>query len=90
MPHPPKIINAAVIYHSGYAHTERMAAAVADGACATLKAIDARGNIPGGAWNKISETDVILLGSPTFMGGQAGSAKSLPMPRQNPGLRVSG
>lgn len=45
MSHPLKTINAVVIYHSGYGHTERMAAAVADGASATLIAIDSEGNI---------------------------------------------
>ncbi len=69
MSHPLKTINAVVIYHSGYGHTERMAAAVADGASATLIAIDSEGNIAKDAWEKISEADVILLGSPTYMGG---------------------
>lgn len=69
MSHPLKTINAVVIYHSGYGHTKRMAAAVAEGACATLIAIDSEGNIAEDAWEKISEADVILFGSPTYMGG---------------------
>lgn len=69
MSHPLKMINAVVIYHSGYGHTKRMAAAVAEGACATLIPINAEGNIAEDAWEKISEADVILLGSPTYMGG---------------------
>lgn len=69
MSHPLKMINAVVIYHSGYGHTKRMAAAVAEGASATLIAIDSEGNIAEDAWEKISEADVILLGSPTYMGG---------------------
>jgi multimeric flavodoxin WrbA len=37
------IINTAVVYHSGYGHTQRMAQAVAQGAEATLVPIDAEG-----------------------------------------------
>lgn len=69
MSHPLKTIKAVVIFHSGYGHTERMAAAVAEGACATLIAINSEGNIAEHEWEKISEADVILLGSPTYMGG---------------------
>lgn len=79
MSYPLKMINAVVIYHSGYGHTERMAAAVAEGASARLIPIDSEGNIAEEAWERISEADVILLGSPTYMGGQAGSSKNLPM-----------
>ena len=35
----------AVVYHSGYGHTQRMAQAVAEGAQAQLIAIDADGNV---------------------------------------------
>lgn len=45
MTHPQKTINAVVIYHSGYGHTERMATSVAKGANATLIAIDPEGHI---------------------------------------------
>ena len=69
MTHPLNTINAVVIYHSGYGHTERMAAAVAKGAGATLIAIDSEGNIPEHAWATLREAAVILFGSPTYMGG---------------------
>ncbi|WP_130098446.1 flavodoxin family protein [Siccibacter turicensis] len=62
-------INSVVVYHSGYGHTERMAAAVAGGANATLVAIDSDGNITEDAWAKLNAADVILFGSPTYMGG---------------------
>ena len=35
----------AVVFHSGYGHTLRMAQAVAEGASAELIAVDAEGNI---------------------------------------------
>ncbi|KVL10921.1 flavodoxin family protein [Burkholderia sp. MSMB1826] len=59
----------AVVYHSGYGHTQRMAAAVADGAGAALVAIDADGNLADDAWHTLADADAILFGSPTYMGG---------------------
>ena len=58
----------AVVYHSGYGHTGRMAQAVADGAEAELVAIDAEGNLPESAWEKLNTADAIIFGSPTYMG----------------------
>ncbi|OXI68499.1 NADPH-dependent FMN reductase [Burkholderia sp. AU31280] len=58
-----------VVYHSGYGHTQRMAAAVADGAGAALVAIDADGNLADDAWHTLAAADAILFGSPTYMGG---------------------
>ncbi|MBU6436519.1 MAG: flavodoxin family protein [Betaproteobacteria bacterium] len=57
-----------VVYHSGYGHTKRMAEAVASGAGAELIAIDAEGNLPDGAWDKLAASDAIIMGSPTYMG----------------------
>lgn len=59
----------AVVYHSGYGHTARMASAVAEGAGADLVAIDAEGNIAEDAWATLARADAILFGSPTYMGG---------------------
>ena len=58
----------AVIYHSGYGHTQRMAQAVAEGAGADLIAIDAEGNLPDGGWDALGAADAIIMGSPTYMG----------------------
>ena len=58
----------AVVYHSGYGHTQRMAQAVAEGAGAELVAIDAEGNLPEGAWDTLAAADAIIMGSPTYMG----------------------
>ena len=57
-----------VIYHSGYGHTQRLAQYVAQGAQAELIAIDAEGNLPEGAWDKLKAADAIIMGSPTYMG----------------------
>jgi multimeric flavodoxin WrbA len=58
----------AVVFHSGYGHTQRMAQAVAQGAEARLIAIDADGNLPAGGWEQLIEADAIIFGSPTYMG----------------------
>jgi NAD(P)H dehydrogenase (quinone) len=58
----------AVVFHSGYGHTLRMAQAVAEGAGAELVAIDAEGNLPSGGWETLNAADAIIMGSPTYMG----------------------
>ena len=58
----------AVVFHSGYGHTQRMAQAVAQGAEAELLAIDADGNLSDEAWTSLNEADAIIMGSPTYMG----------------------
>jgi NAD(P)H dehydrogenase (quinone) len=58
----------AVVYHSGYGHTQRAAEAVAEGAHAELVKIDAEGNLPDGGWEKLAAADAIIFGSPTYMG----------------------
>ena len=58
----------AVVFHSGYGHTQRMAQAVAQGAEAELLAIDADGNLSDAAWASLNEADAIIMGSPTYMG----------------------
>lgn len=59
----------AVVYYSGYGHTKRVAEAVAEGAKASLIAIDAEGNIPEAAWAELNGSDAIIFGAPTYMGG---------------------
>ena len=58
----------AVVFHSGYGHTLRMAQSVADGANAELLAIDADGNLTEAGWATLNEADAIIMGSPTYMG----------------------
>jgi multimeric flavodoxin WrbA len=58
----------AVVFHSGYGHTLRMAQSVADGANADLVAIDADGNLTEDGWATLNEADAIIMGSPTYMG----------------------
>jgi NAD(P)H dehydrogenase (quinone) len=62
------VTRVAVVYHSGYGHTQRMAQAVAEGANAELIAIDADGNLPTGGWEQLKAADGIIFGCPTYMG----------------------
>jgi NAD(P)H dehydrogenase (quinone) len=58
-----------VIFHSGYGHTQRLAQAVGEGAAAEVIAIDADGNLPADAWERLLAADAIVFGAPTYMGG---------------------
>jgi len=58
----------AVVFHSGYGHTLRMAQAVAEGAGAQLVPIDAEGNLSENGWETLNSSDAIIMGSPTYMG----------------------
>ena len=60
--------NIAIVFHSGYGHTQRMAAAVAEGARGELVAIDAEGNLTEAQWVTLGAADAIIFGSPTYMG----------------------
>jgi NAD(P)H dehydrogenase (quinone) len=66
----------AIVYFSGYGHTKKQAEAVAEGARAaggdvSLLQIDPDGNLPDSAWEAIGQSDAIIYGSPTYMGGPA-------------------
>lgn len=65
----------AIVYFSGYGHTEKLANAVREGAAtageATLYRIDANGELPEGAFDALNAADAIIYGSPTYMGGPA-------------------
>ena len=60
--------NIAIVYHSGYGHTQRMAQAVAEGSGGQLIAIDADGTLPTSGWEQLKAADAIIFGSPTYMG----------------------
>ena len=58
----------AIVFHSGYGHTKRMAESVAAGAGGELLAIDAEGNLTEAQWATLGAADAIVFGSPTYMG----------------------
>jgi NAD(P)H dehydrogenase (quinone) len=57
-----------VVYFSGHGHTRRMAESVAQGAGATLLAVDQEGQLPEGGWDTLGAADAIIFGAPTYMG----------------------
>jgi NAD(P)H dehydrogenase (quinone) len=58
----------AVVFHSGYGHTARIAEHVARGASAELITIDPQGDITPEQWAVLDQADAIVFGSPTYMG----------------------
>ena len=58
----------AIVFHSGYGHTAKIAEAVATSSGAQLLAIDAEGNLPEGGWETLAAAKMIVFGSPTYMG----------------------
>jgi multimeric flavodoxin WrbA len=75
MSFPVKI---AVVYHSGYGHTSRLAEAIARGAARVedaevvlVKAEDAPKN-----WDLLDGADAIIMGAPTYMGSLSAPFKA--------------
>jgi len=58
----------ALVYHSGYGHTQRVAQAVAQAARADVVVIDAEGNVSESDWAVLDAATAIIMGSPTYMG----------------------
>lgn len=69
------MIRVAIVYHSGYGHTAKVAEAVAKGlsevseTAVEMISIDAEGNLPESAWTMLQAADSIIFGSPTYMSG---------------------
>ena len=57
-----------IVFHSGYGHTAKIAEAVAATSGAQVLAIDAEGNLPEGGWETLAAAEMIVFGSPTYMG----------------------
>nr|WP_202819674.1 flavodoxin family protein [Thaumasiovibrio occultus] len=60
----------AIVFHSGYGHTAKQAAALQEGAgaTATLVEIDPQGELSEAQWQVLDEAKAIVFGSPTYMG----------------------
>ncbi|RQO63471.1 NADPH-dependent FMN reductase [Paucibacter sp. KBW04] len=59
----------AIVFHSGYGHTQKVAEAVAEGSGGALLAIDAEGHLSEADWAHLAAADAIIFGTPTYMGG---------------------
>jgi NAD(P)H dehydrogenase (quinone) len=64
----------AIVYHSGYGHTAKVAehvrigGASADGAQVTLYKADDLTSPEAGPWDELAAADAIVFGAPTYMG----------------------
>jgi len=67
----------AIVYFSGYGHTQKQAEAVQAGVAsvagttADLFRIDSEGNLPAESWETLAAADGVIFGSPTYMGSVA-------------------
>ena len=70
----------AIVYHSGYGHTAKLAEAVAEGVTrggaevSLLKADDLT-KPDEGPWDQLNEADAIIFGAPTYMGSASATFK---------------
>jgi len=71
----------AVVYHSGYGHTQRQAQAVADGVNAIagveadLVSVDELSDTESAGWGVLDKAEGIIFGSPTYMGSASAAFK---------------
>lgn len=72
-------VKTAIVYHSGYGHTEVVAKAVAKGAGtkgeAQLVKISAEGKIEDAEWEILKNANAIIFGAPTYMGSASAQFK---------------
>ena len=72
----------AVVYHSGYGHTQKVAEAVVKGVRSVqgtqveLIPVEALGSETAEGWKSLDQADGIIFGSPTYMGGVSGPFKT--------------
>jgi multimeric flavodoxin WrbA len=70
-----------VVYHSGFGHTAKQAAAVAEGARRVSGAIvdelpvDDLSEETSSAWEKLDAADAVIFGCPTYMGSPSAGLK---------------
>jgi NAD(P)H dehydrogenase (quinone) len=69
--------NVAVVYHSGYGHTEHVAkgAASVPGVTARLYRADELLSPDAGPWTELAAADAIIFGAPTYMGSASAPMK---------------
>jgi NAD(P)H dehydrogenase (quinone) len=74
----PEEITVAVVYHSGYGHTAKVAEAVARGAegYGNTKSILIRVEDADQYWDQLAQADAIIFGAPTYMGSVSAEFKT--------------
>ncbi len=77
------MVSIAILYYSGYGHTEKLAEAVLSGVSSVhettshLITISDEGNITDEDWQTLDKADAIIFGSPTYMGNVAWQFKKI-------------
>ncbi|MEZ5650338.1 MAG: flavodoxin family protein [Burkholderiaceae bacterium] len=69
----------AIVFHSGYGHTRRVAEALAEGvrqAGAARPALLPVEDLDDAGWRTLAQADAIVFGSPTYMGGPSAPFKA--------------
>jgi NAD(P)H dehydrogenase (quinone) len=72
-------VSIAVAYHSGFGHTARLAAAVADGAASvpgTAVSVHNVADLSDALWEALHRADAIVFGAPTYMGSPSAGFKT--------------
>lgn len=64
-----------IVYHSPYGHTERVAQAIAEGAKSVAQTQVHLMSVEHIDWHALDHADIIIFGSPTYMGSVSGSFK---------------
>lgn len=75
------MVSVAVVYHSGFGHTERLAQSVGKGAAdgganVSLLKVEDLGSQEKTGWDKLESADAIIFGSPTYMGAASAGFKT--------------
>lgn len=70
--------NIAIVYHSGYGHTAKVALSVADGIKSTGNHVDIlqADKLSEADWTTLDKADAIIFGAPTYMGGPSAPFKT--------------
>ncbi len=71
--------NIAIVYHSGFGHTAKVAQAVAEGVKSfkdTHVDVIKADTITDAQWGKLDAADAIIFGAPTYMGGVSAPFKT--------------
>ncbi len=71
----------AIVYHSGYGHTKKLAEVIQDGAIkagadAELYNADDLASPETGPWDELAKADAIVFGAPTYMGSASAGFKA--------------
>jgi len=75
---PDSKIRVAIVYHSGYGHTERQAQAVAQGAgeVSNTEVVLVKAGEVSDHWATLEGVDAIIFGAPTYMGSASAQFKT--------------